>query len=254
MELDGELLSFLSSSRADVQTVAVEHVTGLTGTDEGCALVAANHQCVASLAELVGEQNAASRAAARALVNVTAHDRADKTPHVSQNMFTRQTLLTILHAALNRSNTLHADVVAMLLSNVSRSQDGAQQIISLMQESTLYGFDSLINAVCDEKYNEEMNLDYLSQVLENLTQILEARHILLSKQDEALLPRLLPFLSYQKSLIKRSAVAATIRNCCFQTGSFSSCPNHIYWSLYFSFTSLLHCIQFAGAWQKQHCI
>ena len=64
-----ELIPFLNDPRADVRTVAVEHIKNLTGTDEGIEELSKT-KVVQGLTRLVGDQPQISKDSITALINL----------------------------------------------------------------------------------------------------------------------------------------------------------------------------------------
>lgn len=62
----------------------------------------------------------------------------------------------------------------------------------------------------------KQNLNYLAAVFSNLSQTSTFRN-LVSKSETRLLPRLLPFISHETSLIRRGGIVGLLKNICFDT-------------------------------------
>ena len=75
-----EMVSFLGEKRSDVRAEACKHVMNLTGTDSGIASLLLSDQDVCSLLlRCIGDVQAISTNATKALVNLTTNARAQLT-------------------------------------------------------------------------------------------------------------------------------------------------------------------------------
>lgn len=102
-------------------------------------------------------------------------------------------------------------------------------------EKDKVGMDKLIFAFCQNKYNVRgNNLHYIGPLLSNLTQLKEGRNIVMDKH-RCVIQRLLPFIDYHDSIIRRGGIVGAIHNCCFEQGTYSyKCDFFLFW-LYFLF-------------------
>lgn len=77
--------------------------------------------------------------------------------------------------------------------------------------------DRLVAIFTKTDFNEhKQTLSYLAAVFSNLSQTTRFRSILVTSQTR-LLQRLLPFMSFTSSLIRRGGVAGLLKNICFDT-------------------------------------
>lgn len=128
-----------------------------------------------------------------------------------------QFLDTILNSVVQKGCLL-ADAIAMLLSNISREEKGAQKFVDILTSiDPPTTFDQLIQVMCLVGFNQNADLNFLAPFLSNLSQIAVARQYFLDK-DKCVIQRLLPFTQHE-SPIRRQAVSTILKNCCFDTGT-----------------------------------
>lgn len=213
-----ELLNFLSlESRLDVKCTALEYVLGLTGTQEGKEWIVANQDTLERLFDLLTDSNEIiSKDAHLALVNLSA----------GQNV--KDSLVNYipqLLCYLQNPQWKHADKLCTILSNVSREEKGAEALFKILIKSeasktpdSRQSFYQLVDIFDQWKsYNEHANFHYLASVFLNLSQISEARQLLLDK-SKCILPKLLPYTHFVESHIRRGGIAGLIKNLCFEVG------------------------------------
>ncbi|GAB1599066.1 protein HGH1 homolog [Argonauta hians] len=113
-----------------------------------------------------------------------------------------------------------ADMLCMLMSNVSRTEQCAAIIAKWFPEDKINSvIEKIVLALVTVKYNTKgCYLHHLCLVLCNLSQVSLIRRILLDKEKQ-LIMKVTPFLSFEKSAIRRKGCAGIIKNCCFDTSS-----------------------------------
>jgi len=214
-QIDKEIMPFLSpSSRPDVHAIAVQYLLGLTGTVDGQRFLASNDKYITAIISACGDdQPAIAKDAYLALVNLSAVE------DIRYKLLTADFVKGLIKYIL-KSDSIHADIVCMILSNLSRKDDCAQNIVDLMVDcQEEIGIDKIIGVFCQVNFNKNANLHYLGPFLSNLTQVQMARYYVLDK-ERCVIQRLLPYTQYMQSLVRRGGVVATLKNCCFETGYF----------------------------------
>lgn len=210
-QIDKEIMPFLSlSTRPDVRAIAVQYLLGLTGSVDGQRFLSFNDKYITAIISACNdEQPAIAKDAYLALVNLSAVE------DICYKLLSPEFLKNLISYVLKNDST-HADIVCMILSNLSRKEDCAQKIVDLMiNHQEEIGFDKVITVFCQVNYNKHANLHYLGPFLSNLTQIQTARYYILDK-ERCVIQRLLPFTQYLDSLIRRGGVVGTLKNCCFE--------------------------------------
>lgn len=107
-----------------------------------------------------------------------------------------------------------ADPCCMILSNLTRPIQYTDKIIDHIEKSK-YTFEDYINVFTKPNYNKKgSGMHYLAPFFSNLTQSVRVRGYITDKNKNLLL-KLLPFVSYKESIIRRGGVVGAVRNCCF---------------------------------------
>lgn len=172
-----QLLPFLApEARADLQAKAARHVLALTGSGQGCALLAGQATLLRALVELVAAPApAAARDAARALVNLAAD------PGLHEPLLSTEPGLParLLELALD-PQWPWAEEAAAVLANLTREPTPCAALMAaLAEEPGDPGLERLVRALCTPGYNARAPLHYLGPVLSNLSQRPAARAFLL---------------------------------------------------------------------------
>lgn len=155
------------------------------------------------------------------LINVAGSDFGAKL--IIDSSIFGEFLDSVLNSVVDKCCLL-ADPLAMLLSNITRLEKGAQLVVEMLTKpDPPTTFDQLIQVMCFVGYNQHAELHFLAPFLANLSQVLTARQYFLDK-EKCVIQRLFPFTQHQ-SEIRRQAVSTILKNCCFETGELL--PMHI---------------------------
>ena len=126
----------------------------------------------------------------------------------------------------------HPDDGCMLLANLTRETDACEQLFQVRVGSRT-DLHRLIDIFFRSKgFNPHGAFDFLANVIFNVTQIEQGRRAVLVRSSEGcIIQRLVPYVSYMDSKIRRGAMVGAIRNCCFDTEVASShrtlsCSHH----------------------------
>lgn len=206
-----ELLPFLSlDARGDVKALALDYTLGLSGSESGKKFLYENEEYLRRLLDLTRDSNPnICRDAYSAVVNLSAEQV------ISEKLLKYNIVKSFLSYALNQTSE-HADKVAMILSNVTRTESGSTEVFSVTKTSEDCSLYRIVEVLCKENYNPHAKLNYLATFISNLTQIQESRDYILDK-DRCVIQRLLPFTTYSGSLVKRAGIVGVLKNCCFET-------------------------------------
>lgn len=206
-----ELLPFLSlDARGDVKALALDYILGLSGSDSGKKFLNENEEYLRRLLDLTKDSNSnICRDAYSALVNLSAE------LVISEKLLEYNIIEPFLSYTLNQTSE-HADKVAMILSNVTRTESGSSEVLKVTKSSEGCSLYRIVDALCKENYNPHAKLNYLATFISNLTQVQESRDYILDK-DRCVIQRLLPFTTYNASLVKRAGIVGVLKNCCFET-------------------------------------
>ena len=202
------LCSFLQlTSRLDVKSSALDTVLGLTGSEDGRTVITDEvMQCLLDLT--TDKDGIISRDSYLAILNLSSSEAA------SQKLIKLGVIKTLSDLLMNGHSQIHLNTICMILSNLTRSEIGAQEFF----KCTAANFPVLVDIF--DKRDETGVFDYLATILSNITQLEEARLLILDK-ELCILPRLLPYTVYKNSLVRRGGIAGALRNLCFEVGM---CP------------------------------
>ena len=209
-----ELLPFLSlNARGDVKSLALDYILGLSGSDSGKHFLNQNEEYLRCILELTRDLNSnISRDAYSTIVNLSAELA------ISDKLLKFNIIEPFLSYALKQTSE-HADKVAMILSNVTRTETGCREVLKVTNTSEECSLYKIVEVLCVEKYNPRAELNYFATFLSNLTQLQESRDYILDR-DCCVIQRLLPFTTYSASLVKRRGIVAVLKNCCFESSEF----------------------------------
>lgn len=207
-----ELLPFLSlDARGDVKALALDYILGLSGSDSGKNFLKENDEYLKRLLDLTRDSNSRICGVAfSVLVNLSAE------PLISEKLLKYNLTEPFLNYALSPTSE-HAGKAAMVLSNVTRTENGCGEVLEVTKNSSDCSLYKIVEVLSKENYNPHSNLQYLATFISNLTQLQESRDFILDK-DRCVIQRLLPFTMYSASLTKRGGIVGALRNCCFETG------------------------------------
>ncbi|KAG7246577.1 hypothetical protein CRUP_005778, partial [Coryphaenoides rupestris] len=107
---------------------------------------------------------------------------------------------------------MFSDHICSILSNLSRLSSTCLSLSQVLQQQEV-GVAQLVDMFCTEGFNKMASLHYLGPLLSNLSQLPHVRTTLLDPHRR-IIQRLLPYVSYEASAVRRGGVIATIRNCC----------------------------------------
>lgn len=203
-----ELLSFLTiGTRADVKDEATGYLLGLSGNSDGCSFLCSKPDILTALLALTHDP---STAVVKQCYLIFVNLSADEASH--QVLVEDLKVLPVLYKNLMDPDYLFSDQICSIISNLSRNEDTCKTVFKVLQEEV--GLPKLVDIFCTEGYNKHAKLNYMAPLLSNLTQLPEARNLMLDK-DRCVIQRLLPFTQYQASVVRRGGVIGTLRNCCF---------------------------------------
>ena len=210
MDEVSQLASFLKKdTRVDLKISALSYVLGLTGSPNGLDCVYAHKEIILpSLLELTEDElYATANDSYLALVNIAANSRLARELvilHVTPKLLT-----LLLDYKCN-------DHVSMILSNLTRNDEGSKAVLEVLQSDNCnVQLHQLVGLFCT---NRTTKFHYLATVFSNISQLPAGRRLFLNPQ-QCLLQRLLSFIDYQDSLVRRGGVVGLVRNLCFEAGN-----------------------------------
>ena len=127
--------------------------------------------------------------------------------------------LTLLENVIHKDCGF-ADPIAMLLSNMTRTESGVKVYADILSDSSAsVSVDKLMKVLCSVNHNPNALLDFLAPFLANLSRVEIVRRYFLNPEAQAL-KQLLPFTQHPSD-IRRQAASTIIKNICFETGRYA---------------------------------
>lgn len=192
-----------------VRRIAVAQILQMTGSeDDKLKLIFAD--APGALARLVGDMRPIATDAIKALINMS--DQG-----IAQGKMLKGRLVNALMEALREPDFACSRLAVMLLSNLFQTAEGCIQLLQKEDAGgALMGLHlrRLIQWFAAPARDGEDAFEYVANILHNVTQLVEARKLIL-EPERGLLHALLQQLQ-APSVIRRRGVSGAIRNCCFQ--------------------------------------
>lgn len=187
---------------------------GLSSTQEGREALK-NTKVVTELCRLIGDQLIISKPVLTTLINLC------EDSELRANM-SKDSIVESVMENLKDSNYPLKNLCLMLLSNLSQSEVGAGAVLQMRSNGgALMGLNvcRLVSWFIDPENlknvtpeNPSDSLQYVSTILNNITQLDEGRELIVD-QKRNILPKILPFLKSPNE-IRRIGISGTIRNIC----------------------------------------
>lgn len=208
-----ELLEFLKpESRIDLKHISLQHLIGVSGTEEGVKVITGNENIVKSVIDCTDDKvDEVTKNALLLLINVTAY------AHGARDLLklkpdARKSVLDIFVGYLLDPQKSHADAACMILSNITRVEENVERCVDLL----LPHLNDLLNVFTNTGFNKKgENLDYIAPMLSNLSCSPRVRRWLTEENPHVPLIKLLPFCHYNGSVIRRGGAIGTVRNITF---------------------------------------
>ena len=227
-----ELVGFLSAeTRIDVKSLALHHMLSMTGDHESRRLLLEHAHAMPLILHLAfngDEQRSVNKDAFFTLINMSASE-LDAARLMRKVADMCRLLLDYVMCPTSR----FADTACAVLSNLSRGRSNSQHILNTYFEmdnnnnnneseseqkvddklQERFRFEQLLQVFCTEKFNATNRLDYLAPFICNLTQLESVQRVVLA--DKLIMLRLLPYTTYEASVLRRGGIVGAIKNCCF---------------------------------------
>lgn len=153
------------------------------------------------------------------LINVSAHSesaceallKSSPTSHDANGL-----LQIIVKSTLDPDSQL-ADPLLSTLSNITRTELLVEKVMNNLLEIDENFLDRLVAIFTKIDFNNhKQNLNYLAAIFSNLSQTAAFRN-LIARSETRILPRLLPFVHHETSLIRRGGIVGLLKNICFDS-------------------------------------
>jgi len=180
----------------------------------------ANNQLLRTLVELLTDPSyVIAKDACFALINISANSESTSEGLLKSSPTCNEgigLLQIILSNILNPESKI-TDPLLSILSNITRSESLAVKVIQEMLKIDECILDRLVATFTKIDFNKHnQNLNYLAAAFSNLSQTSAFRN-LVAKSETRLLPRLLPFIHHETSLIRRGGIVGVLKNICFDS-------------------------------------
>ncbi|KAF1812818.1 DUF383-domain-containing protein [Eremomyces bilateralis CBS 781.70] len=214
-----DLVEFLHHGNTQVRQIAVENLVGFS-TAQPDLFRAREHEPIKDLKLLVKDYPPIAKNALTMLINLT--EGAD----ILENLSGDNEFIMSLLSRITNPKEESADLIAMLLSNLTKSEKlkglldtkvPERKELSRSQNAMDQLMDCFVKGA-EGGYNKHANFDYLSYAMADLAQYPEGQQYFTRprKDDEDIIPvTKLTVFTEHSSVIRRRGVASTIKNLAF---------------------------------------
>lgn len=210
-----EIIQFLKpESRIDLKHISLDHLLGLSGTEDGIKTLLKNEQLTQHIIELTDDRiEAVSKTALLILVNMTA-DAQGASELLKYRPNTKKNVVELFLGYIMDPKKVNADAACMILSNLTRVENS----IELCLDTFLPRLNDLLNVFININYNQTRSkLHYIAPIFSNLSCSPRVRKWFTEENPFVPLIKLLPFCNYNESTIRRGGAIGTVRNISFDT-------------------------------------
>ncbi|KEZ41187.1 hypothetical protein SAPIO_CDS7269 [Scedosporium apiospermum] len=225
-----ELVDFIAHPNPQVRLGAIEGAVPYSLSNPEI-FKADDLRHIRNLMVLVRDHPRIAKSALTILVNLTG-DR-DVLESVATNEQFLSLILTLSYPFFKDASETNADLMAMLLANLSKWESIKDTLLKKQQKApeALNSDDLVINQLLDlfvkgfdGSYNKDANFDYLAYFFADLAKHTDVQEHFIARQDydkEIPLTKIKVFTEH-KSHIRRKGVASTIKNAAFEVSSHPS--------------------------------
>lgn len=210
-----EMLEFLKpDARVDLKHVSLDHMLGLSGTEDGVETLLKNDLVMQNIIELTDDNlDEIAKTALLILVNISAHNKG-ASELLKYKPFYQKNLIEFLIGQIVNPNKKNADAACMTLCNITRLEDE----LEICLDAFLPHLNDIINVFVNLEFNKTgSNLDYLAPMFSNLSCSYRIRKWLTEENPHVPLLKLLPFCNYDQSHIRRGGAIGIVRNLSFDS-------------------------------------
>ncbi|XP_017484413.1 PREDICTED: protein HGH1 homolog [Rhagoletis zephyria] len=212
-----ELITFMHpTQRLDLKAVALTHVLSLTGSEEGKKAILTLNDVLVALFNLTNDDNhTVAKDAILSLINLSAEgEGAIRVYETAKSLIPAFPLISEAIKQITDEKSKLADPWTMVLSNLTRSEKLVEDIIIELEKDSKT-LPSLLKAFTKLDYNnEKARLHYLAPIFCNLTQSGRGRKLACNAKYD-FLEKILPFASYEPSIVRRGGTIGILKNICF---------------------------------------
>ncbi|EDW98643.1 protein HGH1 homolog [Drosophila yakuba] len=219
METVRELVQFMQpNQRLDLKAVALTHVLGLTGSSEGKSAILSLDEMLMAIFGLTFDANqTVAKDAVLSLINLTAEEEAAiKVFQLAKQLQPAFAIVEVAAKEITNEQSDLADPWSMVLSNLTRVESLVHEILDTLEKDD-QTLPRLAKAFAQLDYNKKKaKLHYLAPIFCNLTQVPRGRELCCHRKYQ-LLEKLLPFASFEGSVVRRGGTIGILKNVCFDT-------------------------------------
>ncbi|XP_059612275.1 protein HGH1 homolog [Phlebotomus argentipes] len=213
METLSEFKAFLQKdSRLDLKAVALAHILSLSGNVDSRELLSKSPDILGLILDLTTDPTAAiSKDATFTLVNISSEEIGAKTllkecPGLLERLFS---------AIFDEKNTL-ADAWCMILCNMSRQEALVEEILQEFDKD-VEKMNRLVICFTRKGFNKSgCNLHYIGPAFSNFSQCSKGRELLCDR-EKMFFQRIMPFVEFKDSVIRRGGAVGFLKNICFDS-------------------------------------
>ena len=207
-----DLCKILSNDAIGAKTkfTAVEYLLDLTGTTEGRNFLHSAPEVFKIMAKLVNEnkQILTTQICLKFFVNFTSIESVTFNPELLPDF------KVLINWCLD-AQSLHSQLCSFVLSNCTRTKDGAAHVLEIIELGVSTTGEScikkLVDCYCDENFNKQKQvLHYLGLMLANLATVKAGARLICTTTH---FYRLVSFLNHPVSLTRKRAACMLARNC-----------------------------------------
>lgn len=208
-----ELLDYLKpDTRIDLKDLSLDHILGLSGSEEGIKTLLKNERLIQRILELSDDPvEDIAKNALLILVNLTANTDGAKELLKYKPEHYKNIVDMFIGYVLNASKK-DADAACMVLCNLTRLEDELEVCL----DTFLPRLNDILNVFVLTDFNKKgSKLHYLAPMFSNLSRSNRICKWLVEENPYIPLIKLLPFCNYEPANIRRGGAIGTIRNISF---------------------------------------
>jgi hypothetical protein len=204
----GELVGFLVNSKPEVRQIALQHLVSFTGSSEGREQLKPT-PVLPNLCRLLGDLRPIATLAYTCLINLS-----EDNEYAGQMLQRPRFCVSLVRNLTNEEHEL-GELDILLLNNLTRLEEGSRQLLQVGESLEGFYLEKLVELLVSKRGDEKKDpYAWIARVLMNVSQLPEARKILLDEKRD-IFKDLLKDIQHRNPIRKR-AILGAIKNCCFE--------------------------------------
>jgi len=198
-----------------VRCQTIQTLLDFTGSQDGREFLKQQPSIFKALSYII-QSNKSAACTASALKFFVNYTSVESFEFAQENIPDIQSLLiSVMHP-----DSLYADLVSFILSNITRRKEGAEFLYKTLKNPVesksdkipTTNFENLVKCYSIENFNKKnQKIHYIGQTLANLAVIKDVRFEILKQNYFS---KLASYITHKESSTRRHAAASLIRNCC----------------------------------------